>query len=539
MSSLDEGERTTVQLHRRQFTLGPAPIAAVSDWRSEQLAPDVWLSYCPDLPVHYSRDRNGSLWAILGTPADTVRRVQPLPEIVDSWVGWPSDAERYDPTATWTGRWALVSGEAVVPDATAQLGIFYGRHTNGEVWISSSPALLATVAEDHDFFFTPPPRVDRGLPWWPPPLGPGAAVHRLLPSQVLSPTDAAVRSRPLLGPTTGLDREARAKAFMDGLSIGIAELSSQLPEPLELEVAMSAGPHARIVLGATDQAGIDYATHTNLREDSPLADEVIPPLLAAVLGRVHREERLPDDPEARRQLLWEHSGPAVSSGDTTCVRTGSGDVLQGITIDGHGAGTAHEFLADLPEPVNTSGLDVFAEHVAGIFDVPAGDRMLEGLHEWLRWGDEHPQDMLWRDRFQLEQVLAGRLGAANQSADLQALHRVSPFNSARLRRLLFGDRPTRHGEALSLQELLRWGPPELMELPLDPSAEELRAIAAPDETDLEVAAITTDAVTTDKAAADAVATDDGAESATVDLTTVDVTTTVDLTETIDLTELPR
>ena len=161
-----------IQPHTRQFVIGPRCVEpSVSgidySWQTISLGPNLWLSHCPHLKVEACRDADGQPWWVLGLA-------------ISSWnVGdTPSAAIARTSTAEvpalypyWAGRWVLISADQLHLDASGLLGCFYGRDADQQVWVSSSPALLANlVLSGTDRTIDPRSLVyEQGISWFPPP----------------------------------------------------------------------------------------------------------------------------------------------------------------------------------------------------------------------------------------------------------------------------------------------------------------------------------------------------------------------------------
>jgi hypothetical protein len=55
-----------VNLHRRQFVLGPRPLLVGDSWQVVEVSPALRLSYCPTLPLSTVADADGVSWVLLG-----------------------------------------------------------------------------------------------------------------------------------------------------------------------------------------------------------------------------------------------------------------------------------------------------------------------------------------------------------------------------------------------------------------------------------------------------------------------------------------
>ncbi|MDY7023585.1 MAG: hypothetical protein SWJ54_19920, partial [Cyanobacteriota bacterium] len=183
-------------LHRRQFVIGPEQFILNDKWKTYQVSDSLWLSYCSDLQVIKVADANEKDWYILGLPVETLpSKATPKDEISRT------QSDRVvDLYSSWTGRWILVGDGKLHLDASGLLGCFYGQDSEGKVWASSSPALLAKIV-----FANQTPTVDPrkltyevGISWYTPPRSRFEEISRLLPSQILKLRSGTVLPRALM-----------------------------------------------------------------------------------------------------------------------------------------------------------------------------------------------------------------------------------------------------------------------------------------------------------------------------------------------------
>jgi hypothetical protein len=425
------------------------------------------LSQCPDLAVERATDADGADWVLLGLAAQ-------------SSAAAPDPAEAIAQARTtavpqcsqdWAGRWALLGDGRISPDSAALLGIFYGRDAAGHIWASSSAALLAQAVGGESRADARQLRYATGISWYTPPRSRFDGIRRLLPSQTLDFHTGEVRPRELMPP---LDPSR-------SLETALQEVTERLVTPLQrlarrhgpLWLGLTAGYDSRLMLALARHADIDVRPFTRVAARMSDADRVLPPLLSRRAGFGHELVR-GGGGRSREQLVAEHSGGHVSSGDAEPLLDGTRDRLRGVSVGGHGFAVASGFggLRSLSPTIGdprTTG-----ERICDHFGEPADSSAARGLAEWLQWVGATPHEHLdWRDRFFLEQRQAGWLSAKEQVYDLLPLRRFFALNAAATHSLLLSVPEAQRLESRVQRELVRRLAPDLDELPYNPPAEAL------------------------------------------------------------------
>jgi hypothetical protein len=437
--------RANPAVHHRQVVVGPEPFVARPGWRSVQLDATTWVSHCPRLRNGTARDADGVQWMLVGLAVQTLADA---PDPLDDIARAPSSAvpELYP---AWSGRWLLIGRGGVHLDAGGLLGCFHAADAAGRMWASSSAALLAkTIAPERPLAAdTRQLHYGHGLSWYPPPRSRIDGVRRLLPSQCLDLRDGDVRPRPLLPPIhpdRGYDRTLGMLG--DALVVALRRLP-RTRQPLWL--SLSSGLDSRVVLAAAERAEIPYAPFTYISARMTPSDRLIPPQLARALGRelaVHRgrRRRRHDAGRERLPLVMAHSAGHVSEGDAQPLLHGTRDALDGISTGGWGLGVGKAFnRGQLPRRMADPGET--ARRLAEAAGESEGSSAVTGLREWLEWTFRTPREHLdWRDRFYIEQRMAGWQSSKEQVYDMVALERFPVINAGRCYALLLEiDEPSR------------------------------------------------------------------------------------------------
>jgi hypothetical protein len=453
-----------VRLHRRQFVLGPEPVAAAGNWVSRELAPGRWLSHCPELRVGVAADASGAAWALLGLAVQTNEDApDPLEQIAAA-----ATEEVPGLYGDWAGRWALIGGGGVHLDAAGLLGCFYTAGPEDELWVSSSPALLMPrarsgtrgQADDRSLAY------EVGISWVVPPLSRFGGMRKVLPSQLLR-FDGGLERRPLLaGIEPGLGADRAIELLGRSLVTAFRRLSLTGAGPW---LSLSAGADSRVALAAAHRAGVEPRPFTRVTPRVPFGDRALPPKLAAALGYRHSYLRARRPKPGRTELVEEHSAGHVSRGDAEPVILGVRDALDGISAGGECFPVANRACdgARIP-PAALADPERCLEALAAAYGEASGSAAVGGLRRWLEWSWSDRDRIDLRDRFCIEQHLAGWQSAKEQVYDLLPVERFFALNSARSYALLLGlDESLREGATLHTR-LIDMLAPELMEEPFNP-----------------------------------------------------------------------
>lgn len=454
-----------VRPHRRQFVLGPEPVAPNADWIAEPFGDGLVLSRCPELRAARGRDAEGEAWVLLGLavataddapdPVEALRRVRTrdVPEL----------------TWDWCGRWLLLGRELALTDASALLGLLWRRDRRGRLWLSSSPALVARAGGEPAAVADPRRLAHgRGVAWFPPPATRFEGVSRLLPSQALDLRASRPRPRALL---TREESEAGIGTALDRLAAAVGATIRNLRRATggPVWLGLTAGADSRAVLAAAVAAGAEIRPYTRLTPRMPVADRATPPFLAAAAGYPHRLVVDGPVPPDRRALLEAHAAGSVSEGDALPFLSGVRDDLDGVLIGGNGLEVASGYYRGVGLPHEPPSPGAGAAAFLASQNEPPASPAAAGVEAWLDWARRHPAEGLdWRDRLFFEQRQAGWLAAKEQVYDMQPGLRAPIVNCARLRARILA-LPERYRAAKNLQrDMVARFAPELARWPVNP-----------------------------------------------------------------------
>jgi hypothetical protein len=453
--------------HRRQFIIGPKSVPRPS-WCHRALDDRTWLSYDPELSVHFAQDQDGCTWGLLGHAVTTT-----------ALYSSPQNAIAHHKTqdipslySDWAGRWLLVRNGEIHLDASGLLSCFYGTDDQNRLWCSSSLALIAQVLSPQGNL----PTVDKtltyrkGISWYIPPESRLQNVQRLLPSQILNLAKNDIKPRPLMPP---LEPEQDAQVLTERLNQHLTfSLKNHAQSGLPLWLGLSAGYDSRTLLAIAYHAGISLQTFTRITFRMSLGDRTLPPQLANATDYPHQFCRQRQGNAQRQKLAMTHTHYNVSVGDAQPFVRGVRSRLQGMCIGGQCFGIGKTMYRQIPPPI--SDPKTTAAQILKHFGERATQHGYNALMAWLEWALQTPQKHLdWRDRFSLEQRLAGWQSAKEQLYDLDNVQRGFPVNCSRIYSLLLSLPESDRTQYRHQIALIQRHAPALLHYPINPPDREI------------------------------------------------------------------
>ncbi|MDJ0599847.1 MAG: hypothetical protein QNJ37_13505 [Crocosphaera sp.] len=453
-----------IRPHRRQFVLGSLSFKPYQDWFCQEIEPNIWISHCPDLRISWTKDADGVSWGLFGLAIESLpEKLDPLGEIARTTT--PNVPEMY---MTWSGRWLLVGNGQIHLDASGLLGCYYGV-CNNQMWVSSSPVLLAEILQlnqtsEIDSRLL---QYETGISWFTPPRSPFHSIQHLLPSQVLNFKQQTIKPRPLMPP---IDQTRSYEELLEAVKISLMSILRRLSHiSPQLWLGLTAGYDSRLMLILSRMADIEVLTFTRKAGRTSIADLILPPQLAAQCGYSHEFKTVGKEDRSKKEVLLKHSGNNISQGDAEPFLKGVREGMTGISFGGHGFAIASGFAQLRTLSATFDDPELTAKEIAYLFREPVNSTATEGLKQWLAWVKKYPQDNLdWRDRFYLEQRQGGWLSAKEQVYDLAILERFPILNCANIYCLLLSIKEEKRLGSLVQEELMSQCMPEILKYPFNP-----------------------------------------------------------------------
>jgi len=455
--------------HQRQFVIGPTPLKAYPDWKSETVQGVGFLSHCPKLPVRKVVSQVGSEYILIGTAvqADASRK-SPLEELKKP------PACIADLTHTWAGRWALIADGTLLTDTAGILGCLYSG-TGAGLSVSSSLALLRTTQTA--IFDDRALQLGVGVEWYVAPLSRYMGIRRLLPSQQLDLKTGKISAKRLFKQVELTYEQAMAQ-IEETLVTTVTELAKT---SLALWLPLTAGFDSRLILAAVLRAGVKVQCFTLWYADMSRADLTLPPKLAELAGLKHVLIR-PGKYEGHKESMFAlHTSNGWADRDKDFICLGQWDqftendiVLRGAGIEvGCPRASRFHFAAPKENPWKVPP----AEWILNEYGQNSTGPLLRALEEWRRWTEETPQPELdWRDRFYIEQRLGAWASLNEQALDLSPCNRVFLSSCGLyMSSVLQIPEHIRHDSAHQV-DLIRRMAPGLLAYPINPKDSFIRRI---------------------------------------------------------------
>lgn len=433
--------------------LGPRPVRVAEDWQTLHVSSGLCLSHCPSLPVTTATDADGVDWYLLGVAVQTdPARAAPPVELATARTQEVQTLYR-----DWAGRWILIGEGRIHLDACGLLGCFYRVEGTSTTWASSSGALLARIP-DTEPLRRPLPVIPHhgdglnwyrtGINWYPPPRSRFEGVLRLLPSQILSLSPGP----PNLSPRSLLSQAGIGEGYeekLDFLENRLVTAFGNISPTGPLWIPLTGGVDSRLVVSLATHMGRSSETFTFSKPFGrmPEGDLKLPPLVSKSAGYEHRLIKGGRRSTKYAALFDEHTGKHCMDPDRHYVLHGQWDqiprdatILPGnVFVLGHfryaelhmnRLNKSERFSDDLDPH---SSADEIASRVTNGFAIERYHRRPQvhraGIRAWSEWAWAHvEEDLDWRDRFTIEQRLAGDLSSTEQALDLIGPTRVHLAN---------------------------------------------------------------------------------------------------------------
>jgi hypothetical protein len=231
-------------------------------------------------------------------------------------------------------------------------------------------------------------------------------------------------------------------------------------------------------------AGIDFRTFTTRLPYVPECDRTLPPRIAARIDAAHELRQLtpvsPADAERRAAAIAEHmDGATFHPGSQYRMRFNDGFVGDGDRVVAHGAcfelGRCFYWSKFSKRGVVAPPTD--PDQILSAFTFRSTWRpepsalWQQALRTWIESQSEPlPLALDWRDRFYLEQRLAGWASNTQRLSDLFESTFFYPANCLRIFELLLQFEPQERAEGFAQKSVIALLAPRLREIPINPES---------------------------------------------------------------------
>lgn len=414
------------QAHKRQFLIGNEAKQIKEDWESVKIKEDLYLSHCPGLSVGKIKDLNGEDWHLLGIAIQTDKeKADPLTEIGSSLTNDVKESYK-----SWTGRWVLIGNNEIHIDCSGSLGCFYTK-INEDRWISSSLSILQEIGK-----LIPRPetlKYEVGIEWYPLPMSRFEGVYKLLPSQFLNLKTFNPQQRALPKPISGLSYNEILVKITEKLKFSLLNVSNS---GKRIFLPLTAGHDSRLLLAAVRYAGIKVETVTTAYQKIAYSDFSLPFKLSKAAGYSHKYIRKSRFSKDNEELYNYHNARNTDHIHKIWFSHGQYDFFKknDLILRGGIFEVARCFYWKKMD-LNLSIESIFKAWRRVKYDHDSFH--VRALTEWVKWVKQTPTEGLdWRDRFYLEQRVAGWLSSGEQALDITDTDRLHIINSHDLISLL-------------------------------------------------------------------------------------------------------
>ena len=405
------------KIHRRQFYIGRQPKLLDESWLTHTLVNGLILSYSNELQVSFIKDKKGNDFVLIGYAVQSLEKEPAPEEALKNLAGTENLVDVYK---SWSGRWLLLVNDEVHLDATAMLGLFYKKGDDGVEAASTAGFIAGSFVPDTYKLVK-----NVGADYYPPPHSGFAGVSKLLPTQILNLTTGEITFRNLhvAIPQLTYDEtiDLAAQLLKTTLTNAYADNSNK-----KWMLALTGGNDSRILLATLLACKIPFEIFTFDYPNINPNDVRIPRALAKIAGKkytlVKRKSRVSKNWDSYNTHT---SGHSVEN-DRNYAAYQQFDQLEGdntFLLRGNCFEISRRYYH------KWFGADVMSgEKISAT--VKGNEAQAQSWNQWLEWFYKTPQvTMDWRERFFIEQRLAGWHASTEQALDMVNIDRLVPANS--------------------------------------------------------------------------------------------------------------
>lgn len=404
-------------LHRSQFYIGKHPKLVDENWLNYTLQNGKILSYSKSLPVKFIKDQNNNSFVLIGYAVQSVP-TEPSPvEGLQQLSGINNLQDLYRP---WSGRWVLLANDALHLDATGMLGCFYKIGNEG-VEISSSAGLITNSFVPDTYKLVK----KVGADYYPLPDSGFNGLQKLLPTQVLNIKTGELQFR-------NLQYNAPKLTYNETIAMAAQLLQTILKNAYKehgdkkWRLALTGGNDSRILLATLMACEIPFEIFTFDYPNINPFDVKIPRKLAQITGKKYTLLRRKTQKKENWNRYNTHTAGHSVENDRDYMAYQQFDQLDGdntFLLRGNCFEISRRYYHKwLPEE-QLNGAQISAI-------MKGNEPQAQSWQKWVNWATQTPQvTMDWRERYFIEQRLAGWHSSTEQALDMINIDRLVPANS--------------------------------------------------------------------------------------------------------------
>lgn len=462
-------------IHRRQFLIGPSIKKVNKNWKSLKLNNSQVLSYCDTLPIKKGTDVNGNYFVLLGIAVQQDKnRQEPFREMKNI-ARCLEDV--YD---TWAGRWILIYKNELHTDFSSLFGTYYTK-INDKNWISSSVALLSELKGITNVITEK--LEDNKMNWFPRPYSSYYDICSIIPSQILNINNLKIKPRQLFPPEKIMSSEEDALKYIEYcLTTSVKNIAK---ENRNILVPLSSGYDSRLILAAAINAKVPVKTYTMVKKNkwsfftnkpttTPVSkgDMVLPPKIAKAAGVQHKWIPIQNISQNLLNTYDNHTAGQTLENDRFYYASGQWEWIENndIVLLGQVLGLGHGFYFN---KFNKSNEGILKADILKEFSIKTDSIYERAISEYAKWEEDYRHkynDAIdWREKFYLEQRLAGWLSSLQQGLDLVRGERIHLANSQKFICAIFSLPMEMRLRMVHYEKLIKKMAPELLNFPINPS----------------------------------------------------------------------
>lgn len=444
------------KLHRGQFYIGRQPKLMDESWQSATLDNGLLFSFSNTLPVKFINSKSGNNFILLGYAVQSLDNESAPEEALKNLADIATIQDVYK---SWSGRWLLIVNDELHLDASAMLGCFY-KQSEGGIEVASSAGYIANAFVPDTFKLVK----NVGADYYPLPGSGFKTVKKLLPTQVLNLKTGAINFRNLhvKMPQLTYDEtiDLAAQLLKTTLKNAYADYGNK-----KWMLALTGGNDSRILLATLLACNLPFEIFTFDYPNINPNDVRIPRALAKIAGKKYTLIKRKSKVATNFEKYNTHTSGHSVENDRNYVAYQQYDQLEGnntLLLRGNCFEISRCYYYKWFPAEVLSG-----ERISEI--VKGNSLQALGWNEWLQWRAQTPQvTMDWRERFFIEQRLAGWHSSTEQGLDMINIDRLVPANS-----FLFYNIHMNLPEAVRLTnkpvtDLISRLQPQLLQMPINP-----------------------------------------------------------------------